>query len=299
MPNLNLYRAMRLSCSFLLFFFACNISFAQKNPCNTDIQNFDYKSAPKDTTIILPSGTELTFNRCEFFDIRDCIEYHEIRTLEDALENDLTTQDSSGNPLLTGGMLVISFKSNECGKECLEVPARVRIPLLKNACMSDRDPFMLYRMSLANGWVLSNEPAREVEIAGKKYLEFYTKCGGRFNADKGKPGIKVKFKARHGSELTSINLSSPCPVMNMKFGTKKRRNIIHGKVFCINPDSIIVKAEGIDKDGKAFSQTKPLSAFTVRYKRTKCDPISKRTMRSFLGLFPVKERNIYRKYLVN
>ena len=290
---------MRIFCFPLLFFFACNISFAQKNPCNTDIQNFDYKSAPKDTTITLPSGTELTFNRCEFFDIRDCIEYHEIRTLEDATENGLTTQDNSGNLLISGGMIVISFKSAECGKECLDVPVRVRLPLIPGYCIFNRDPFMLYKRSLANGWVRADEPAKEIEVAGKKYLEFYTNCGGGFNGDKPHPNISVKFKSKHGMELSTIGLSSHCPLMSTKFYNKKRKNIIHAKLFCINPDSVAVKIEGTDKDGKPFSQTKPLSTLTAKYKRTRCEPVSKKIMRSFLGLFAVRQRNIYGKYIVD
>ena len=72
---------------------------AQKNPCDTDIKNYDYKKDNTDTTITLKNGTQLTLNRCEFFDIRDCIEYREIRTLKDLQETGTTTMDNNGNVL--------------------------------------------------------------------------------------------------------------------------------------------------------------------------------------------------------
>lgn len=282
----------------LLLFTAPNISFAQKNPCSTDIQNFDYKSAPQDTTITLPNGTELTFNRCEFFDIRDCIEYHEIRTLEDAQQNNLTTQDSSGNPLLTGGMITVSFQSADCGKSRLEVPVRIRIPLLDNKCAMKDPNFNLYEANTAGNWKLTGTPSRVVTINGKKYLEFFTSTGGKFNADTPLPAIKIKFKSKNGILLDSVRLSAGCPVISFKFGRNKRKHIVRGKIYCANPYSIKVEIKGT-KDGKEYIDSMPLSALKAKYKKTKCAFRSGKIIRNFLGLFPVREGALYGKYIIN
>ena len=56
---------------------------AQNSPC--DSANKKTTAAfPADTTITLENGTSITFNRCDFFEVRNCVSFKEIRTAEDA-----------------------------------------------------------------------------------------------------------------------------------------------------------------------------------------------------------------------
>jgi hypothetical protein len=291
--------------SFILLFvlFISKALIAQTNPCDTDIKNYDYKKDNTDTTITLKNGTQLTFNRCEFFDIRDCIEYREIRTLQDLQETGTTTMDNNGNVLLTCGMLKLKFNGGDCTNECLQVAVKVRIPMLFFTCFDSRAINNLYKRNNAGKWEIMSTPVKEVRgNDGKNYFEFYTTCGGEFNCDKkiddGQLNM-VKFKTKKIKNLTSLNISSNCPLLSLNFTSGRRNNIIYAKVPCLTPDSIMLKFEGRDKDGNIATITKRLSECQPKFKATKCKPISQKLVRNILGLFRTRERNIYGKYIID
>jgi hypothetical protein len=287
---------------FILLFvlFISNVLMAQKNPCDTDIKNYDYKKDNTDTTITLKNGTQLTFNRCEFFDIRDCIEYREIRTLQDLQETGTTTMDNKGNVLLTCGMFKMKFNGGDCTNECLQVPVKVRIPMLSNPCLGSADANRLYKRNDNGTWEKLNDDVKEVtDTNGKKYFEFYTKCGGGYNCDKQLATTIVKFKSKKIKNLLTLNLTSNCPILNLHFTSGRRNNIIYAKVPCLTPDSIILKFEGRDKDGNMATITKRLSECQSKFKATKCPSISNKLVRNILGVFKTKERNIYGKYIID
>jgi hypothetical protein len=289
--------------NFILLFvlFISKALMAQTNPCDTDIKNYDYKKDNTDTTITLKNGTQLTFNRCEFFDIRDCIEYREIRTLQDLQETGTTTIDNKGNVLLTCGMFKMNFKGGDCTKECLQVPVKVRIPMLSNSCLGSNDVNRLYRGNDAGVWEKITDDVKEVTDADrKKYFEFYTKCGGKFNCDKNLETTIVKFKSKKIKNLLTLNLMANCPILNLHFTSGRRNNIIYAKVPCrLSPDSIMLKFEGKDKDGNTATITKRLSECQPKFKPTKCKPISQKLVRNIIGLFRTRERNIYGKYIID
>jgi hypothetical protein len=286
--------------TLLFVFFISNALMAQKNPCDTDIKNYDYKKDNTDTTITLKNGTQLTFNRCEFFDIKDCIEYKEIRTLQDLQETGTTTMDSKGAVLLTCGMFIMKFNGGDCTNECLQVPVKVRIPMLSNACLGSTDVNRLYRGNAAGVWEKVTDPVKEVTDAdGKRYFEFYTTCGGKFNCDKQLETTVVKFKSKKIKHLLTLNLTANCPILNLHFTSGRRNNIIYAKVPCLMPDSIMLQFEGRDKDGNTATITKRLSECQPKFKPTKCKPISQKLVRNILGLFRTRERNIYGKYIID
>ncbi len=286
---------------FALLFIYCISALvlnAQKNPCNTDV-NIDYTKEKADTTITLTNGTQLTFNRCEFFDVRYCLAFTEIRTVQDLQSNGLTTMDSDGNMLLSCGMFTINFNKGDCTKPCLDVPVRIRIPLLTSKCAGSKTPRRMYKATLNGKWEDLKTEAKIIEIDGITYSEFYMKCGGGINCDQRLSTIRVKFKAKHIKKLTSLNLSSNCPLINADFETGRRKNIIYAKVPCMLADSIVIKVKGEDKNGNTVTLSKKLSECRPKYKVTLCNPISRKIMRNILGFFKVRERNIYRKYIID
>jgi hypothetical protein len=289
---------MKKNILLLAFCITSFIVSAQKNPCNTDI-NIDYTKEKSDTTITLQNGTKLTFNRCEFFDVRYCLAFTEIRTVQDLQSNGLTTMDSDGNVLLSCGMFKIDFNKGDCSKECLDVPVRVRIPLFTSKCIGSNRPRRMYKAITNGKWEDLKSEAKIIEIDGIKYSEFYMKCGGGVNCDQRLNTIVVKFKSKNIKKLTNINLSANCPLLNLYFEPGRRKNIIYAKVPCMIADSLTIKVEGKDKDGNYVSLTKKLSECRPKYKVTECAPISRKILRNILGLFKVRERNIYRKYIID
>lgn len=290
---------MKTTFLFLLLLLLYTGLSAQRNPCNSDIANFDYRSAPADTTIILQNGTTLTFNRCEFFDIKDCAMFKEVRNLTDITQSGFSTQDKDGNVLLTSGMVVINFNAEEgCGKSCLTVPVRVRIPMLISTCASASSLNRLYRVLPGGRWELMPNAVREfTDASGRRFFEFFTTCGGAYNCDKLYPKIKVKFKAKHLKNL-SIAVTSGCPPSNLNYSYKNRKNIVRAKLFCLHADSINVQVTGTNKNGERINFTKPLSSFGTNYKPAGCPMVSPKIMRKVFGIFTYRERRIYRKYII-
>ena len=107
---------------FLLLLLACCDVWGQKNPCNPT--GAPYTSLPGDTTITLKSGSTLTFNRCEFFDMRDCMQIIEINDTAGLQREGVNMYDKEGNILLTSGMIKIDMK--DCDKKCFDVPVKLR-----------------------------------------------------------------------------------------------------------------------------------------------------------------------------
>ena len=276
-----------------LFFIPCSV-FAQKSPCDSTRQSNTGISVPTDTTITLNNGTQLTFNRCEFFDIRNCVEYKEIRTLKDLQANGLSTLDNNGNVLLSCGMFILDFSSGNCGSRCLNNPVKIRIPMLFSSCVSSNQTNRLFSADSLGKWKPLNSPYKEViGNDGKKYFEFHTTCGGKFNCDKKIFYTKVKFKAKGGKRLDNLNVSSNCPLLNMDFTTGRRKNIIYAKIPCADPDSLIITVSG-----EGINMSKPLSRLFSKFTRSKCALKSARVVRRSLGLIRFRERNIYRKYII-
>lgn len=272
-------------------------SFAQ-SPCDTTRK--DNAGFATDTTIVLENGTTLTFNRCDFFDVRNCISFREIRTTDDVLASGLTTMDNQGNVLLSCGMFAFDIDANECEKKCLNYPVRIRIPVLNGQCASSADGRALYVANDIGLWMPSQMPSKIVTGKdGKESFEFETVCSGKFNCDRRMQTYKVKFKARHMEALKKIEVTSRCPLMNTWFNTKKHRsNIVIAEIPCLDPDSINIKATVIDKNGGEKIISCPLSKLRTKYFNSGCDKISNRVMRTVLGIFKMRQRNVYRKYIV-
>src|SRR6185436_9582684 len=153
---------------FIVFFIKSN----GQDPCNT--KGVPYSLLPQDTTITLPHGTQLTFNRCEYFDLRECLEITEAYDVESIRRQNLTTLDRNGNVLLSAGMFCIKLIGDCSPKPCFEVPVKVRMPmpgLSSNGCAKcGRGTFRLYR-SRDGIWADSTgNNFRTFDSAGKVWI---------------------------------------------------------------------------------------------------------------------------------
>jgi hypothetical protein len=281
---------------FCLLFF--NVAFTQQTPFDTSLKSNAHFST--DTTIVLENGTTLTFSRCDFFEVRICLTIKEIRSTNDAVAAGLTTMDTDGNVLLTCGMLTIDIDVAECAKKCFDNPVKVRIPVLNNDCAASTQNRLLYTSDKDGLWKPSQLVSNIVKDQnGKEYFEFETPCAGKFNCDKRMQTVRVKFKAKHASELQKIGITSRCPVMNTGFVTKKhRKNIVMAEIPCLNPDSINITATIINRNGDEKIISSPLSKLQTKYTNAGCNKISNKVMRRILGIFALRQRNIYRKYIL-
>ncbi|MBK7884992.1 MAG: hypothetical protein IPJ81_15315 [Chitinophagaceae bacterium] len=66
----------------------------------------------------------------------------------------------------------------------------------------------------------------------------------------------------------------------------------------MNPDSVMIDITGIDNKGNTGHFTKPLSQFTSKYTKSGCGITGKKVVRKILGIFKLRERNIYKKYII-
>ena len=72
----------------------------------------------RDTVITLSGGTQLVFNRCEYLELKDCIEISEIANPQDALANNLTTMEERGQALASCGMIGLSINPDCTNQVC-------------------------------------------------------------------------------------------------------------------------------------------------------------------------------------
>ncbi|HEV7783636.1 MAG TPA: hypothetical protein VGO58_20330 [Chitinophagaceae bacterium] len=248
---------------FLLLSLAFStITIAQKNPCNPT--GIPYASLPGDTTLLLPQGTYVTFNRCEFFDLRDCLEFDELYDQASVVSRGFTTQDNNGNILLTCGMFRIRLKPGCSEKECFEVPVKIRMPYQPNLGGSISDtcgkcPPRTIRLFTSNGgnWSdTSKLDSRIIEVDGKKYFGFMATCANKaYNCDCAKKGkTKVRFKSRGDLKIDELFIRAACPVSILKFyqPTNSSRRRIVVKLPCLRQDQLFVRVVGTDASGQVI-----------------------------------------------
>jgi hypothetical protein len=239
------------------YLFAIQIIFsftvsAQKSPCNP--LGLPYTTVPGDTTITLPHGTQLTFNRCEYFDIRECLELIEAYDITSIREQNLTTLDRNGNALLSAGMFCIRMTGDCASRPCFEVPVKIRMPLpgsSSNSCgKCETGTFRLYNSSDGFWSDSSNNKFKIIDSAGRSWIEFKAYCGNIcYNADcklkTGKTKIKVKGMAR----LDTVEISMQCPVGVLKFTPKKGGKKVIVNLPCYETGAARILAKGYDASG--------------------------------------------------
>ncbi|TNE73358.1 MAG: OmpA family protein [Bacteroidetes bacterium] len=273
-----------------------------------------------DTIIILKNGTELVFNKCEFLELQDCLEFKSIRNSDELIESGVGLNTVDDVPLVTCGMISICL-SDKCdpGKKCFDQAVKVRFPYPNEAngecssCLQGR--VGLFNMTQSGTWEpRTDEKIEIVEVNGIKYYQLEIKCpncGGLKNCDCPRcdtmdkrqrkiscPKVKLKLPVRY--ELIHAQIFVDCPPTIIHFEpdlTKKivRRNMGKSRTMCYAGEHRI-QALALDPKGDTIRmEIRPLSQIRHRIVFSKCKTDNRDNQR-ILGIFPGKSRSFYRKY---
>jgi hypothetical protein len=280
----------------LLILSCCSLYLhAQKNPCNTDGK--PYSQLPGDTTITLPSGTTITFNRCEFFDIRDCIQIVEITDPEQLQREGANMYDDRGNILISCGM--IKFDMKDCGKKCFEVPIKIKIRVRFPDCRNEPNAIPNLYFNSGAGWTQPKSVDYRVTTYNDiRYIELNTPCPVKLiNCDIPKKGRKIKFVAPKGNKIVSMRTGITCPVFysDDRLDIPKRKFKI--RLLCVNTQRVMIQSAQVKENGDSLV-TAQTSLATLKHGRRQVNCSERK--RSFLGRMfgwvkPVRG-GFYRKY---
>lgn len=231
-----------ISLCFLFLYSSIN----GQTPC--DRNGSPYSGIPGDTTIVLPGGTSITMNRCEFFDKRDCLEIIEITEPSQLQTAGINMYDERGNILITCGMIKIGLK--DCGSPCFEVPIKVKLNIRFMDCSQMKSTIPNLYFNNGAGWVLQKDSKPEIQREnGNNFMYFETKCPIFINCDVPKKGRKTKFIAPKGSKIARIRLGISCPLFytDEKISGPRRRAKL--RLLCVNPSAAIIQGLMIDEKG--------------------------------------------------
>ncbi len=235
----------------------------QTPPVADNVMEVDDKLSPQtptdtcyDTLIYVGDGTIIKMDRCEYLRKKDCLQFTAFDTPESIRNSNMTTLDSAGNALMSGGMFI--FKT--CNDTCLDEPITVRMPVPGNIVM-DMD---LYTLNTDGSWTRIGSGNRVVKMSGTYYYEMEIICPGGYNKDKPikdafcKPGVfrklkkpcaKYKFKAKDKLTFTSIQLSTNVPLGLYNFKISKNQKKATFWMGC-PPAVPSVKIEAISSNGE-------------------------------------------------
>jgi hypothetical protein len=283
----------------LLTCFVSIITAGQTNPCEG--RGPAYSSLPGDTTITLKNGTTLTFNRCEFFDNRNCIEINEITDTSDLRRLGLTMLDRNGNVLLSCGMIEINMK--KCAKECFDIPVKVRISVRFQTCngITTTNQLPALYFNRGDGWRLQPKDSFIIiETSTGRFLEFETKCPLKINCDCRYNGTSLRFKsAKRKQSIREIILANNCPLFYNKENFYDISRKVKVSSMCKNTDSLTVQAKIMNEKGELI-QLPPKLLSSLRHSKRKAGCFIERR-RFFSRLFRPGLKStgsFYRKYFI-
>lgn len=258
----------------------------------------------RDTVIVLPKGTRMVFNRCEFIRLQPCLEFYEAVDPPSILVNGLATQDTSGIPLATCGMTRVTMRAGCTDRPCFKFPVLVRFPVEKDQeCLPcRRSGFGVYAIARGGGWALDKGGTiKVVKVDGRDYYQFPMKCPNYwFNCDCKMSYTKLKVKAPKGVAAGNLRLRSDCPVFVLKPKVKDRRP--HVAVFKVPQ----VKSElFLEATGSSVAGLNPgsggvrLNGLSHSYAgEDALQGKDKRRLKPWLGVFPRKAKTIYKRYFL-
>lgn len=255
-----------------------------------------------DTTIVLPQGTLVVFNRCEYLELQDFLVFEEALSARAALANGLTTMDSLGRTLQSSGMIRITLKPGS-PKECFDPSLIVRIPIPKgdcNACLGASTLFDITSQSTWNPTTQDDPKIEAVEVQGISYYQFRIKCWCNWkNIDCPVQGNSVTIKAPRRHKLQSVSLSMECPMVVLTKAPEKDR--LREVVFSVPcPKSkIFYQYIMVDPKGKTIEvKNKPLEELRGKRPVDLCKGNLAKPIRRVLGIFPVYRYELYHTYFL-
>jgi hypothetical protein len=259
----------------------------------------------QDTTIVLPQGTQLVFNRCEYLKLQPCLTFEEALTRPSVLDNDLTTMDTAGIPLSSCGMVRIVLQEGCAQATCFQHPVKVRTPVPDKSCMTCLSPPTLFAVQARAGWGLPRGEKPEIkviQVRGKEFYQYELICpGGWMNCDCRTKTRRVKLKIPGGYKFCSATLSFDCPlaVVERKPKPERRQNRLIFHVACPRTDPYYAAVLVTDLGDTMRIATQPLSKLRGHGPHRRCDLKGKRKrIRQFMGFIPIYQHKIYRRYWV-
>jgi hypothetical protein len=274
-----------------------------------------------DTTIILKNGTELVFNRCEYNEIKECLEIKSIRTTEELIESNLGLTTDDNIPLITCGMISICLSNCGIQKTCFDYPVKVRFPFPSDneECLPcEKRVARVFNLNGSGTWTGANrrqEKISIVKVGKQKYYQMEVKCPDCSfkNCDcprcdklpkkeRRKVCPKVKLKLPYRYQLIGANIFVDCPPTILYFTpdiTKFiiRKNIAKTETKCYKGDHKI-QVLAIDRKGDTVQiKLSPLANIKHKILFSHCK-LDERDNQKALGLFPAKKRAFYRKYRI-
>lgn len=257
----------------------------------------------KDTIVTLPQGTEVVFNRCEYIEIKDCLEFTETNNPQDVLMNGLSLMDTSGFPIASCGMLKVTMKPGCTNRECFKIPVKVRFPVPKDKeCDFCGRDARVWDITSNGSWVQGRGKKSEIKIIkiqGQMFYQFELFCPNSFkNCDCKPKGKRIKFKTKRNYQIINIQVTFDCPTAVVKFQPNKRKNIAKLKIPCWKGNKTVLATIINNKGDTLILKQQPLNDLTKRTIFSKCKKIEGAIIGYRLGVFPVSKRQLYRKYII-
>lgn len=257
----------------------------------------------RDTIITLLQGTQLVFNRCEFLEIKDCLEFTETNNPQDILMNGLSLMDTSGLPIASCGMLRVTMKPGCTDRKCFKVPIKVRFPVPKDKeCDFCGREARVWDVTANGGWVQGQGKKSEVKIIkiqGQMFYQFELFCPNYWkNCDCKPKGKKMKFKTKRNYKILNIKVTFDCPTAVVELKPKKRQNIAKTKIPCWKGNKTVIATIIDNKGDTLILEQQPLNDLTKRTMFSKCKKIKGENIGYRFGIFPIAKRQFYRKYII-
>ncbi len=256
-----------------------------------------------DTIINLPYGTQLVFNRNEYLEIKDCLEFIEANDPNSVLLNGMSLMDRSENPIASCGMLKVTMKPGCTDRKCFKVPVKVRFPVPKiDECDYCRRNARVWNVSNNGTWVTEQgrkSKVKTIRINGVAYYEFYLYCPNSWkNCDCVITGKKVKFKTKRNYKIVNLTITNDCPTLVINSKTKKSGNVAIARIPCWKGNKTISGTIIDDKGDTLILQQQPLNNLTKRTMFSKCGRYKGEYIGYRLWIFPIYKRDVYRKYVI-
>jgi len=255
-----------------------------------------------DTTIVLPQGTHIVFNLCEYLELKDCLEFTEANNSQAILNNGLALMTVDGRVLASCGMLKIELNENCTDVKCFKYPIKIQFPVPENAdCDYCKKEAGVWRL-VPKGWdVDRNWRVKIIKKDGKKFYQFGLKCPNVWiNCDCEAPkGQKRKFKIKHSYEIVNLKLSVDCPTVVFELKPKRRKNVIKYESLCFRGEKTVM-ATIVDKQGDTLLlDPQPLNNLHKKMLFPKCYRTEEEVIiGKRLWIFPIYQREMYRKYII-
>ena len=257
----------------------------------------------EDTTIILPQGTHIVFNRSEYLELKDCIELIEANSSQEILNNGLSLMTVDGGVLASCGMIKIELKGNCTDVKCFKYPIKIQFPVPEN---SECD----YCKKSAGVWILTtkgweNFRGNRIKIIkkdNKRFYQFELKCPNTWiNCDcKVEEGNKRKIKIKRPYEIVNLKISFDCPTVVFNLEPERRKNVVkHDYIPCWRGEKTVM-ATIVNKQGDTLLlEQQPLNDLQKRTLFPRCYKTEEKVIiGKRLWVFPVYQREMYRKYII-